>query len=72
MSAVVAGGTQVRVHLTGRAGLPSSGVSAVVLNVTMTEATAPGFVQVLPSGNTDIGRVSNLNVESAGQTIADR
>ena len=71
-SGVVAAGGQVRVQLTGRAGLPSSGVSAVVLNVTMTEASAPGFVQVLPSGNTDIGRVSNLNVESAGQTIANQ
>lgn len=68
----VAAGGQVRVQLTGRAGLPSSGVSAVVLNVTMTEASAPGFVQVLPSGNTDIGRVSNLNVESVGQTIANQ
>ncbi len=71
-SGVVAAGAQVRLQLTGRAGVPSSSVSAVVLNVTMTEATAPGFVQVLPSGNTDIGSVSNLNVEAAGQTIANQ
>ena len=69
---VVAAGAQVRLQLTGRVGVPSSSVSAVVLNVTMTEATAPGFVQVLPSGNTDIGSVSNLNIESAGQTIANQ
>ena len=69
--AVAAGGT-LRIQMAGRAGLPPTGVTAVVLNVTITEATAPGFVQVLPSGSTAIAAVSNLNVEAAGQTIANQ
>ncbi|MDH6464908.1 hypothetical protein M2302_005109 [Micromonospora sp. A200] len=37
-------------QVTGRGGVPSSGVSAVVLNVTVTEPTASGFLTVYPSG----------------------
>lgn len=69
---VVPGGGTVEVQVTGRAGVPASGVSAVVLNVTMTEATAAGYVQVLPTGSGVIGASSNLNVERAGQTIANQ
>lgn len=58
--------------VTGRAGVPSSGVAAVALNVTATEATAAGFVQVIPTGgSTPIASSSNLNLTAPGQTIAN-
>jgi len=42
-----------------------------VLNVTATETVGPGYVQVFPTGRAAIGASSNLNVERAGQTIAN-
>ena len=51
--------------------MPGSGVAAVALNVTATEATADGYVQVVPTGGaTLLGTSSNLNA-AAGQTIAN-
>ncbi|WP_405011919.1 N-acetylmuramoyl-L-alanine amidase [Kitasatospora sp. NBC_01539] len=44
----------------GRAGLPTTGVTAVVLNVTAVKPTAGGFVTVFPAG-TERPNVSNLN-----------
>ena len=62
----------VHLSLAGVGGLPATGVSAVALNVTLTEATAPGFVQVIPTGGaTEPGRSSNLNAEQADATIAN-
>ncbi len=64
-----AGGT-VTMAVLGQQGVPSSGVSAVALNITATEAAAAGYVTVWPEG----GRpsTSNLNVESSSQTIANQ
>jgi hypothetical protein len=55
----------------GVGGVPSSGVTAVVLNVTATEPAAPGFVQVFPAGSSAPGASSSVNVDHAGQTIAN-
>ncbi len=52
----------------GAAGVPAN-ASAIVLNVTAVEATAPGYVQVFPTGRSTPGASSNLNIERAGQTI---
>jgi hypothetical protein len=41
----------------------------VVLNVTATEATAPGYVQVAQGHALVPGKSSNLNIDRAGQTI---
>ncbi|MFF6774131.1 hypothetical protein ACFY8W_11255 [Streptomyces sp. NPDC012637] len=60
------GGT-VTLQVTGRKGIPSTGVSAVVLNVTATAPTAAGFVSVYPDGTARTS-ASNLNFK-AGQTI---
>jgi hypothetical protein len=46
----VAGGTAVGVQITGRGGVPASGVSAVVLNVTSVDPAAPGFLTLFPTG----------------------
>lgn len=69
---VVASGEVVDVQATGRMGVPLSGVTAVVLNVTITEALGAGFVQVFPTGVGTVGSSSNLNVEYSGQTIANQ
>ncbi|HET9127393.1 MAG TPA: glycoside hydrolase family 3 N-terminal domain-containing protein [Propionibacteriaceae bacterium] len=46
----VGAGATVHVQVTGRAGVPSAGVSAVVLNVTETDAAGSGYVTVYPDG----------------------
>jgi hypothetical protein len=50
-----------------RGGVPASGVGAVVLNVTVTGPSAPGYLTVWPAG-TSRPFASNLNF-SANQTI---
>jgi DNA-binding beta-propeller fold protein YncE len=62
-------GATVRLHITGVAGVPD-GAAAVSLNVTVNQARAPGFVTVWPSGLRQ-PTASNLNVDRAGQTIAN-
>ncbi len=47
---------------TGSTGVPSTGVNAVALNVTSTEATAPSFVTVWPSGEV-MPATSNVNTD---------
>ena len=66
-----ADGAQVPLSPRGRAGIPADGVSAVVLTVTATAPVAGGFVQVLPTGQGTVGGSSNLNLEWAGQTVAN-
>ena len=53
----------------GRSGVPASGVSAVVLNVTATGATSDDWVSVYPDGQARPG-VSNLNF-GKGQALAN-
>ena len=65
-AAVPAGGT-IGVAVTGQAGVPGTGVSAVVLNVTVTGATAAGHITAYASGS-NRPNASNLNF-SAGQTV---
>ena len=66
--AKVPAGGEIVLSVLGRGGVPSSGVSAVVLNMTAAEAGDAGYVTAYPSG---VGRpdASNLNLERAGQTI---
>jgi YVTN family beta-propeller protein len=60
------GGT-ISLQLTGADGVPATGVTAVVLNVTATDPTASSYVTVYPDGETR-PTASNLNF-TAGQTI---
>src|SRR5207245_11644842 len=57
----------IAVPVTGRGGVPTSGVAAVVLNVTAASPTAAGYLTVYPTG---VARpnASNLNFVP-GQTI---
>jgi hypothetical protein len=65
-----AGGIVVVIPAAG-AQIPDGGASGFYLNVTATNADAPGYVQVLPAGQVSFGGSSNLNIENAGQTIAN-
>jgi hypothetical protein len=56
----------LKIQVTGVAGIPTSGVSAVSLNVTATGPTSEGFITVYPCGQ--VPTASNLNFVS-GQTI---
>jgi hypothetical protein len=48
---ILAGGT-ISLSVLGAAGVPATGVSAVVLNVTVTGATKPSYLTVFPAGTT--------------------
>jgi hypothetical protein len=54
----------------GVSGIPSAGVSAVIVNITVTEANGPGFVTAWAHGSAQPG-TANLNVERTGQTIGN-
>ncbi len=63
-------GGQFDLPVRGRGGVPDSGAAAVVLNITATDPTGPGFITCWPAGTTQ-PVASNLNVERDGQTIAN-
>ncbi len=61
-------GSSIEVAVAGRGGVPAD-ASAAVLNVTVTEAQAPGFVTVWPCGSTR-PKASSLNFVG-GSTVAN-
>lgn len=61
-------GSSFEVQVAGRGGVPASGVTAVVLNVTVTGPAAPGFLTVFPGGS-PLPATSSLNYR-AGATVA--
>ena len=60
------GNTVLTVHVAGVAGVPTTDVGAVSLNVTVTNPVGPGFVTVYPCGERPLA--SNVNFTS-GQTV---
>src|SRR5712692_4508339 len=66
----LAAGTTLNVQVAGAGGVPASGFSAVVLNVTAVDQTANGFFTVFPKGNS-LPTASNLNW-TPGQTVPNR
>ena len=62
---------KVSVSVRGQAGVPATGVSAVVLNLTVTNAAAGGFITAWQHDVVPRPVASNINF-SAGQTIANR
>jgi hypothetical protein len=61
------GATSAELQTAGRGGIPSTGVSAVVMNVTVTQPTADSFLSVFPAGEIKPW-TSSLNF-TAGQTV---
>jgi hypothetical protein len=60
----------LNVQITGIGGIPPSGVTAVVMNVTATGTSSAGFFTVFPAGGT-LPNASNLNW-TAGATVPNR
>jgi hypothetical protein len=54
-------------QVTGRGGVPSGGVRAVVINVTATQSTQPSYLTISPTGEAR-PNASNVNF-AAGQTV---
>ena len=63
------GQTPLTVPVIGRLGVPSAGVTAVIVNVTATEGTSGTYITAYPSGETR-PVTSNLNVDQ-GKTRAN-
>jgi outer membrane protein assembly factor BamB len=63
-------GASLDIQVTGAGGVPATGVSAAVLNVTVTNTTAASFLTVWPQGAAR-PTASNLNW-GAGQTVPNR
>lgn len=61
-------GADRSVRLVGSGGIPTSGVSTVLLNVTATRSSHAADLQVFPTGMRPDLRTSNLNVQ-AGQDV---
>ena len=62
-------GATAQVQVAGRGGVPASGATAVVLNVTVTQPTSDGWLTLFPAGNA-LPNASNLNF-SPGKTVAN-
>ena len=60
-------GAAVSVLVAGKGGVPASGASAVVMNVTVTQPTAAGFLTLFPNG-TSLPLASNLGF-TPGQNV---
>lgn len=67
--ALTGAGSVTQLQITGRAGVPAN-ASAVVLNLTTLDATAPGFVTAYPCGSTR-PTASNLNYDAASTPVAN-
>ncbi|MBW3547043.1 MAG: S8 family serine peptidase [Actinobacteria bacterium] len=66
-AAKVGAGAKVDLQVTGRGGVPTTGVGAVVMNVTVTEPTAASHLTAWPTGSSR-PVASNLNYV-AGKTV---
>jgi hypothetical protein len=61
----------VTLTVAGHGGVPTTGATAVVMNVTVTNATGIGYITVYPADVSTMPIVSNLNLTQAGQTVAN-
>ncbi|MEO1056831.1 MAG: RCC1 domain-containing protein, partial [Actinomycetota bacterium] len=68
---IVNPGGQIDVQITGQGGIPTTGVYAVVLNLTLAQAIDRGFVTAFPFG-TARPNASNVNVTGPGQTAPNK
>jgi len=61
-------GSALPLLVLGNGGIPLTGVSAVVINTTVTDTTAVGYLTVFPATN-PLPTASNLNWSASGTTI---
>ena len=69
VAAPVGPGAELVLQVAGRGGVPATGVSAVVVNLTVTQPASPGGVSAFADGSV-LPPVSNLNFV-AGQTVSN-
>lgn len=69
VSGSVAANAWYAVPVTGQAGVPSSGVSAVQVSVTVLTSTATGLVKFAPDGTTDV-HIAALTYTGGGGSIS--
>jgi hypothetical protein len=67
----LAAATTIKVPVRGKAGVPATGASAVIMNVTATETDGAGFVVVWP-GTGARPTASSLNFDGRGQTAPNQ
>jgi hypothetical protein len=67
---VVGASAPITVQVAGRSMVPAHGASAVVLNITATGTTGPGFVTAWPTGGTR-PLASVVNLSTAGDTASN-
>jgi hypothetical protein len=67
---VVRGGTSLTTQVTGRAGIPTSGVTAVAINLTGIGVQAPSFVSASPTESAQAS-TSSLNLVLPGEIRAN-
>jgi hypothetical protein len=60
-------GSPLELQVAGAAGVPATGATAVVMNLTATETESPGFLRLTPSGR-EPAETSNVNF-FAGDTV---
>ncbi len=61
-------GEILNVPITGSAGIPTSGVTAVAINLTLVGAARTGYGQALPTLAAPVGAFSSFNLDAAPQT----
>lgn len=63
-------GSTTALTVAGRGGVPAAGIAAVVVNLTVTQPAAAGYLTAWPAG---VGRPTTSNVNYVtGQTVADQ
>jgi hypothetical protein len=62
---------EVTLTVAGHGGVPINGATAVVMNVTVVDATGTGYVTVYPVDVAIMPTASNLNLTQVGQTVAN-
>jgi hypothetical protein len=67
-SSPIKSGGDLPLTILGQPGIPLTSVSAVVINTTVTDTKAPGYLTVFP-GTSPLPTASNLNWSGAGVTI---
>ncbi len=66
----LAAASDLALTVTGKGGVPATGVSAVVLGVVVAQPAVSGDLEVYPAGDKPANRTSNLNW-SPGKTVAN-
>ncbi|MHB1010771.1 MAG: DUF7402 domain-containing protein [Propionibacteriaceae bacterium] len=66
----VPGNADLALTILGKGGIPATGVSAVMINTTITDTQVPGFLTVYP-GTNPLPLASNLNWTAPSSTVAN-